>query len=293
LAQPSGITLGPAGRLYFADSEGSSIRWVDVVGDSADVGTLVGSGVSLFDFGDVDGVGRGARIQHPLGIATDGQQLYIADTYNSKIKSLDPATAEITTFLGTEQGWRDGDEPLFYEPGGLDLVDGVLYVADTNNHAIRMVELESGETSTLVMSGIEAFRRSIDDYFGTELALDPIEVSTGSGSIALNVSVPSGYKFNDLAPSTVAWEVEGGIAQVPEEAFISVKGPTFPMEFAVEFLSGSGSLTADLTLYYCEAEQDLLCLIEQVRMSLPVSVGAGSDSVSFDYTIPEPDLPTG
>jgi DNA-binding beta-propeller fold protein YncE len=292
LAQPSGIALGPQGRLYFADSEGSSIRWVDVVGDSLDVGTLAGSGASLFDFGDVDGVGRGARLQHPLGIASDGELLYVADTYNSKIKLIDPETAEVTTFLGGEQGWRDGDAPLFYEPGGVDLIDGVLYVADTNNHAIRFVDLESGATSTLVLSGIEDFTRAGGDQFGAELTLDEVEVGAGGGTLVLDVRVPEGYKFNDLAPSSATWEVQGGVVEIPAEASFSIKGPSFPMQFAIEFFAGSGSLTADLTLYYCVAETEELCLIEQVRVTQPLTVGEGEDRVSFEYAIPDPELPT-
>ncbi len=294
LAQPSGLVLGPHGRLYFADSEGSSIRWVDVMGDSSDVGTLVGSGLSLFDFGDVDGVGNEARVQHPLGIATDGEKLYIADTYNSKIKLLDPLSSEITTLWGEEHGWRDGAQPLFYEPGGLDLADGILYVADTNNHSIRMIELATGQTNTLVLSGIEQFSTPAQQQLGTELELPLQTLREGMGSAVLDVHTPTGYKFNDLAPSSIQWEAEGGVVISPELANLTVAEPMFPLEFDFAFAAGSGRLIADLTLYYCETDREQLCLIDQVRLALPIEVGnSGDDQASFEYQIPEPELPSG
>ena len=117
----------------------------------------MGSGASLFDFGDIDGVGRDARLQHPLGLVYYENMLYVADTYNSKIKRVDPETKEVRTFLGDSHGWREGNAPLFYEPGGIDAAGGKLYVADTNNHVIRVIDLETEETSTMVLKGLERF----------------------------------------------------------------------------------------------------------------------------------------
>ena len=292
LAQPSGLALGPGDRLYFADSESSSIRWVDLEGDSLEVGILAGGDQNLFQFGDLDGLGTAALLQHPLAVVSDGEILYIADTYNSKIKRIDPGTGEVTTWLGEDHGWRDGEEPLFYEPGGLDLVDGVLYVADTNNHSIRKSDLASGTTSTLVLSGIEAFMPVADDYQGAVMALDPVEVTEGAGTIVIDVQTPEGYKFNDLAPTSIAWSVEGAVAEIPDVANVTVPGPTFPMQFEVSFSEGSGVIVADLNLYYCEIEAQALCLFDQVRLHLPLVVGGDNSSVvGLTYEIPTPDLP--
>ncbi|MBM4463781.1 MAG: redoxin domain-containing protein [Chloroflexi bacterium] len=154
LAQPSDLTGDSQGRLYFADSEGSSIRRVDTQGGKGEVTTLVGSGASLFDYGDVDGISSQARLQHPLGVVHYKGALYVADTYNHKIKRLDPRTREIRTTLGGQGGWRDGTDPLFYEPGGIDAASDKLYIADTNNHCIRVVDLAARQTSTLLLEGI-------------------------------------------------------------------------------------------------------------------------------------------
>ena len=294
LAQPSGLTVGPDDRLYFADSEGSSIRWVELTGNSPAVGTLAGSGLSLFDFGDLDGVGGQARLQHPLGISSDGIYLYVADTYNSKIKRIDPASGEVVSMLGSEQGWRDGRDPRFYEPGGLHFAGGRLYVADTNNHSIRVVDLTGGETTTLVLSGIEVFSGSQPGALGTLVDLPPVEIGVGTGTVVLEIQLPAGYKINDLAPSSVAWEVEGSSVRLAADSNRSAKGLEFPIELAADFSEGRGALIADLTLYYCEADKQTLCLIDQARLRLPLSVVKDAEPVArLHYEIPTPAIKSG
>src|SRR4029077_20001320 len=105
--------------------------------------------------GDEDGTRNGVRLQHPLGLARWNGQLLIADTYNHKIKLLDPAARLVKTFAGTgKPGQSDGARPSFYEPGGLAVAGDKLFVADTNNHAIRVIDLKTKETKTLPISGL-------------------------------------------------------------------------------------------------------------------------------------------
>jgi DNA-binding beta-propeller fold protein YncE len=292
LAQPSGLALDDQGRLYFADSEASSIRWADT-DPPGNVETIVGSGESLFEFGDIDGVGNQARLQHPLGVTIVDDLLYIADTYNHKIKLIDPSSSEITTFLGDTPGWRDGSEPLFYEPGGLDFAGGKLYVADTNNHAIRIIDIETMQVSTLVLKGIERFSPAAGDenFAGTVVESDPVEIQAGAGSIVLNIQLPDGYKVNEDAPSSFFWQEEGGVVEFPEDANISIAGAELPYRIEVDFRAGSGTLISDVNLIYCEAEKESLCLIEQLRFEVPITVGdSGLDTLSLDYIIPIPDI---
>jgi len=183
-AQPSGLA-SDGRRLYVADSESSAVRVVDLPGVGNQVRTLVGQG--LFDFGDEDGVGSRARLQHDLGVAvapsappaltptlsqgergippdplTGGRgqvesMLYIADSYNHRIKRLNPRTTETRSLVGSgTPALQDGigASASFWEPGGLSAVPGRLYVADTNNHAVRVVDLASLRVSTLEMEGL-------------------------------------------------------------------------------------------------------------------------------------------
>jgi DNA-binding beta-propeller fold protein YncE len=149
-AQPSGLTTD--GRtLYVADSEVSAIRALPLDG-KGEVRTIVGEG--LFDFGDVDGVGDKVRLQHALGVAYHQGKLYVADTYNSKIKVIDADKRSCTTFLGGAGGWLTTS--LFKEPGGLSVAGDKLYVADTNGHRIRVVDLKTKAVSTLQLREVDA-----------------------------------------------------------------------------------------------------------------------------------------
>lgn len=144
-AQPSGLALA-GGGLYVADSEVSGVRVIDL--EKGIVGTLVGEG--LFEFGDVDGEGKGVRMQHVLGVAAAGGVVYVADTYNHKIKVVEPVMRTVRTIAGDGQAGRaDGRPGRFHEPMGIAVAGGKGYVADTNNHAIRVVDLSTGEVQTL------------------------------------------------------------------------------------------------------------------------------------------------
>lgn len=148
-AQTSGITTD--GReLYVADSEVSSIRAVGIV-DNLPVRTICGSG-ELFGFGDRDGQGSEVRLQHCLGVEYTQNYLWVADTYNHKIKRVDSYTGSCQTMLGDgTAGHHDGQgcEVRFFEPSGLSAIANHLYIADTNNHAIRHVTLDTLEVNTL------------------------------------------------------------------------------------------------------------------------------------------------
>lgn len=140
-SQPSGLAfIGES--LFVADTEDSAVREIDLVTEK--VMTLVGKG--LFDFGDVDGSFDKAELQHLAGIASDGRFLYIADSYNHKIKRLDLDKRVVVTLLGTgKPGSRiDGEATEMNEPGGLAIFGEGLLIADTNNHRLLYYSPENG-----------------------------------------------------------------------------------------------------------------------------------------------------
>ncbi len=147
--QPSGLALDDE-YLYVADAEASAIRQVGL-GDNDEVKTLVGTG--LFDFGDVDGVGNRVRLQHVLGVAlwqpADGgaPELVLADTYNSKIKRLNPKRRKVTSISQTA-GVLD-------EPGGISVIGDLAFIADTNNHRVQRLNLKTGQIQPLTITNLE------------------------------------------------------------------------------------------------------------------------------------------
>ena len=165
LAQPSGIVVGSdrggSPILYFADSETSSVRSAGIDPVTGRVATLVG--IDLFAFGDRDGVEHNVRLQHPIGIEWHEGELFIADTYNHKIKKVLPIMRSVQTVLGSgAMGLHDGASKLatFSEPSGLSFAlfengrQPLLYIADTNNHAIRIADFEADEVRTLEIKGL-------------------------------------------------------------------------------------------------------------------------------------------
>jgi DNA-binding beta-propeller fold protein YncE len=135
--------------LYFADSETSAIRYA-TLDPSGNIETIVGQ--DLFVFGDVDGYPEDCRLQHPLGITYRGKALYIADTYNHKIKCINLETRITSTIFGSgKSGDKDGvgTDAEFSEPSGLSITGGYLYIADTNNHIIRKANLSTYQVITM------------------------------------------------------------------------------------------------------------------------------------------------
>lgn len=142
-AQPSGLATDGQ-QLFVADSESSSVRSIDL--KTRTVRTLVGSpGRGLFKFGDLDGTGENAKLQHPLGLAFHDGLLYVADTYNSKIKVIDPSQRKCSTFLGPKD---------LHEPAGLSIAGGILYIADTSAHRIQVVDLKTKTARSLNMTNV-------------------------------------------------------------------------------------------------------------------------------------------
>ncbi len=147
-AQSSGLALMD-GHLYVADSEVSAVRDIELA--NATVSTVVGEG--LFVFGDEDGEGDAVRLQHPLGIAAHDGMLYLGDSYNNKIKRLEPRSRRATTWLGSDAAGRAdgvGREAAFREPGGVCAGTAGLYIADTNNHRIAVADWATGRVTTLI-----------------------------------------------------------------------------------------------------------------------------------------------
>ncbi len=139
-AQPSGLAIDDY-KLYCCDAESSAIRLLRLPGGQ--VSTLIGK--DLYTSGDVDSGCSQALLQHPQSIVMDAdrQLLYIADSYNNKIKALDLNLNSVRTlFTGGELD----------EPGGLALCDNILWIANTNAHEIRKLNLLNHEVEILELN---------------------------------------------------------------------------------------------------------------------------------------------
>ena len=153
---PKGIATDGI-SLYLADLNNHTIRKIDI--ESGMVTTIAGMAGKK---GSNDGKGAAARFNRPYGITTDGTSLYVTDSNNHTIRQIDIESAMVSTIAGGvgEVGYMNGSakKARFFIPEGITTDGTNLYVADTHNHSIRQIELESDVVTTIAgLSGSPGF----------------------------------------------------------------------------------------------------------------------------------------
>ncbi|MBI1356749.1 MAG: redoxin domain-containing protein [Acidobacteria bacterium] len=277
LAQPSGLSHDGT-HLFVADSEVSSIRAVDLDPRGGHVKTVLGQG--LFDFGDVDGGPAEARLQHPLDVEYAEGTLFVADTYNNKIKAVGLHTRSARTFAGSGvAGFADGpaEQAAFHEPGGLSHADGKLYVADTNNHRIRVVDVVSGAVSTFPLLETEklAPRR-----VAQAVELPALHVAPEGPRLRFELALPAGCKLSPQAASELSLRWNGELRVLPlESAALETELP--PAESAAK-------LRIEAAVYYCEEADNGLCYYWGADYEVALVADAESGSTAFLRLEPNP-----
>jgi thiol-disulfide isomerase/thioredoxin/DNA-binding beta-propeller fold protein YncE len=278
-SQPSGLA-SDGKSIFVADSEVSAIREIFTDKRRTFVRTIVGSGLFVFD--DVDGQGPEVRLQHCLGVAYGGGKLYIADTYNNKIKVCDPKTARVETFVGRKQPGATDNPPHFYQPGGLSVAGSRLYVADTNNHKIRVVDLKEKTVKTLELEGLKppAPPRRNPVFPRAKVAtLETAKVAPGE-SLTLEVTVPleEGFKLSPDVPMPYLVETPeksglladaaiGGQKLDPPATRFSVKVPLAkPLQPGETF-----ALRLSVGSFVC-SKTSSLCTVKNFVWNIPVAV---------------------
>lgn len=187
LTAPRGCAA-TADALFVAD--GPTLRRVDFDGT---VSTLAGQ---ANERGMVDGVGPEARLGyllHDLEPDAEGQRLYISDRSNDRIRVIDLATREVSTFVGPEGGLNG--------PGGIQRVGETLYVADTFDGEIVAVDLTTGDVD-VIADGLDAPQglavdRSSVWAAGFDGALYRVDLADGSVSVAVGVAGDNGLVDGD------------------------------------------------------------------------------------------------
>jgi len=282
LSQPSGIcSLG--GSLYFADSEVSAIRGIDMAAEQ--VFTIIGEG--LFSFGDVDGVFPKAKLQHPLGVEAWNTSLLVADTYNHKIKVVDPGPRSVRTLYGTgSPGTTDAESnPAFFEPGGLSVAGDHLYVADTNNHRIVRINLETHEWCEVILDGLTAPKNKDTMLSSNEKAIEVDAVSIAEGKdieLTLDISLPENAHLNPEAPWSV--RVSAGETTIAQQ---TGKSDTMPLKITIP---ASAVVTdcmwkVSVAFAYCTDGDRNVCIPEQLAWNLSVASGGNDTTIDLAATV--------
>ena len=159
--QPAGLAYA-AGVLYVVDDGNHQVRAVTV--STAAVTSFVGGGLGT-TAGFADGIGSNALFTNPLGITANAQGtiLYVADTSNNRVRSVNIATKQVGTAAGGTIGYANGlgSNALFNYPGAMAVhpVTGILTVSDVHNNAVRNLTAPAPVWSFAVDSstGLAAF----------------------------------------------------------------------------------------------------------------------------------------
>jgi len=140
---PVGVAVDGSGSVYVADSSNDVIRMIE----SGVVSTLAGSNVKGF----LDGAAATARFNYPRGVAVYGSTVYVADSENHRIRTVQGGM--VSTLAGSTKGFADGPAATarFDTPTAVLVSGATVYVADTGNHRIRMVQ--GGVVSTVAGVG--------------------------------------------------------------------------------------------------------------------------------------------
>ncbi len=293
LAQPSGITTDGK-KLYFADSETSSIRSAGL-GPNAEVKTIVGE--DLFEYGDIDGNYKKARLQHPLGVAWHDGKVYVADTYNSKIKIIDPENRTSTTYAGTgKSGYKDGklSNAQFFEPGGLAFLDDKLYVADVNNHSIRVIDTEKGTVGTLQFSNLEKLdekEENQEEFTGRIVELPRQTIKAGANNIIFNLNLPDGYKYIENAPFSLEpnSSTDGLVKFDQDIASLGITPQKLPVMIPAHTSPGMTELAFDTNVYFC-SDKSGVCMIDAIRIKVPLQIEeTGTSELSINVDVQPKD----
>ncbi|NNM88737.1 MAG: redoxin domain-containing protein [Phycisphaerae bacterium] len=274
LAQPSGLCLH-RNHLYFADSENSAIRVINL--QTRRVSTLVGRG--LFTFGDRDGPARQALLQHPLGLALLGRRLLVADTYNHKLRTINLHTRIVGTFLGTGRpGTGTPGGPLeFYEPGGLSVADGWIFVADTDNQRILMINAKTKSWHELAIMGLTAPRshRPQQEVRTTGAIGQRAVTLTASSAIALRIDLKLPPQTHLTPGIPVTLRVTDG-SHILIQQSVDPKGHARisfvfrPMPDQIKLLAGSWHV--GVFYAYCTDGHGSVCKPSHLRWVVPVTL---------------------
>ena len=147
LNTPSAVALAPDGTLVVADTGSHTIKRVEPRGGGVNIIAGIENRA-----GFADGAPSSALFDGPIGVVvgSDGT-IYVADTYNDRIRAIDAQGAVRTLAGGGSPGFNDaadGAQARFHTPCGIALSpDGTLIVADTGNHRLRRVALDGAVTT--------------------------------------------------------------------------------------------------------------------------------------------------
>jgi len=227
-------------------------------------------GEGLFDFGDVDGAYPEARLQHPLGVASWNGRILVADSYNHRIKLVEPGSRTVSSRLGDGRPGADDGRggPRFFEPGGLAVAGDELFVADTNNHRVVWCDLAGGAWCEIAIEGLEPPVREEDEGVAAGEAPPATLRRAGGVALAVDGGLAADAHPNPEAPLTLRLRAHGRTLFQATR-----KVAEFPVVFALPPEAVvPGAWRVDLSFAYCTGGDRGVCVPVQRAWRVAVTV---------------------
>lgn len=268
--------------IYFTDSGASALKSI-----TSDVysKTKILIGNKKGEYGDLDGDSTLARLQFPKSIFAKNNKVFISDTLNHKIKVFDTGKRTVKTLAGTGKiGSKNGSalQSSFNEPSGIYLFKDDLYIADTNNHSIRVVNLLEEKTTTFHL------RADRDFFLNSKKKVTPLEVTIPHKSLFLNKNLLTISLKIDLSKK-YEWDKNSPFyfkVSSSDNSILSFSGnesnyfENFSGEtefFPTMIKEGNTELSIDGIVSYCEKESASLCYYKKFRVNTILKFSSKTD----------------
>ena len=271
-AQPSGI-VSDGKNLYVADSESNIIRRIDL----ARRRQSKRSAAAIYTSSATATARRRTRFCSIRSASPSITEKFCSPTHTITKSNRSTSKRKLSPPFSA---LAKRDKPTarrrhFTSRAEFPLAGDKLYIADTNNQAIRVADLTKNTVSTLKIEGLkpppsdESETKSVPLSGGTKLAVQ--EIAAGAeNSIVFNLKLPAGYHLNQNAPQRYEISVaEGNLTIANPKQKISA------LPLVVSFKSGkagTATLRAALNVYYCREDNTGVCLIKRLNWEIPVKI---------------------
>ncbi len=278
--------------IYTTDSSSGSLKSV-VTDFPSKVKILIGNKAK--EVGDRDGDAPNARLQFPKGIFAKDNLIYIADSLNHKIKVYDIKRKYVYTLAGNgNQGSQNlsFENSSFHEPSGVYLYGSNLYVADTNNHSIRILNLNSKKVSTFYL------RMDPEFIMDSKKKITPLKdtiphksIFPSSNFMALKLKLNLNKKYTWDPNGAFYFKIQSSNPEVLAfkdkdiKIFENFTGQT--EFFPTSQKDGSTEITIDSIIYFCNKVNISLCYYKKFKTTSIVKISpGGKDKPMMDVKVP-------
>lgn len=240
--------------------------------------------------------------------------MFVADSYNNKIKAVDTETCAVYTIAGNgKSGLKDGNgkEARFSEPGGLVVLpDDRILVADTNNSALRIIDPETITVKTFVLEGVPSPRISPDslkqpkkelddlttDIPGASLVIESVPLEESDGEIRLAIRLPEGYHLTPGANSR--FECVSTLANInlnpPQGQLMENSKGNITAVVQYSDVGEPGLIRILATVYYCQNRN--VCLFQEIAFIVKlkpdpeIGISFGRRRLEFELSSQAPSV---